>query len=239
MITVVGAGTIGTALYAFDDVQLFPRAVWGNMIAVERQAALRNTEVFVNASGLVGAGKCDANEWEEVVCANVAEAVDFVRQLSVYGVPVISLSTAAVYAKQSCPYHEYHTSTQGSVGVGAPVYPHNRYAASKILMEEAVRGSRVLRLPFFKKTLEASAKNWDVVQDTFTSIIDATRLRACLHVLKDAAPGVYQAHSDVIYLPDKFPNLKVRRHVPVGMSAAVPLVESPIFKVSGEIVHAT
>lgn len=238
MIIVVGAGQIGTALGAFEDVTLFSRQKWEEMTEGTRAFMLKDASVFVNCVAITGDTKCRQAGYDTVMSVNVDKAVKYAQQVSAEGVPVVMLSTRGVYARQSMPKQGDFPTVVGmrhseaavfGTRVGEAVYPHNLYCASKLLMEQAIPSARHLRIPIFWETLLSRREQWRVVQDTYTSYLKADRLHECLHLLSGASPGIYQCQSRIIYLPDMFPNLPIRKEVPSGMTASVPLIESDIF----------
>ena len=226
MITVVGAGIVGTALLTYPHVRLLQSAEWDAFSSHERSAVLAKTELFVNAVAIAGSPKCEAVGYANVMAVNVAKALAYLKQVAAHDVPVVVLSTTGVYATTTS------LTREPAQTIDSPVYPHNLYCASKLLMEQVCQDARILRIPWFftGDYLQQRAKAWRVVQDTYTSYLESERLYVCLCQLADAPPGLYQCHSGIVYLPDMLPALPVRTEVPTGMSAAVPIQESSIFQ---------
>lgn len=229
MITVIGGGVIGTALGGYNDVILLRRRLWESLTESTRKDLLDDTDVLVNAAAIAGAAKCKEAGYAEVLYANVFKARQYTDIALAHNVPMVLLSTRGLYKQQTMPKRP--DGNIGALRVGAPVYPHNLYCASKILMEQAVPEARHFRLPMFEETLKRKDEQWSWVQDTYTSYITADRLMECLRLLRNARPGIYQAQSEVVYLPDVFPKMTVRHDAPPHMTASVPLVESPLFTV--------
>lgn len=232
MIVVIGAGLVGTSLQDYPNVQLFQSSIWDNFTISEQSKILKNTELFINATAIAGTIKCAEAGYNQVIDINVTKSLAYVQQLALYQIPVVLLSTTAVYARTTCPKSLYDKPERLELwSINDPVYPHNLYCASKILMEQTIKNALIVRIPwvFRNNHLPEYTKKWSVVQDTYTSYIDPKRLYTCLSKLINAPKGLYQCHTDIVYLPNILPSLPIRTDIPIGMSAAVPIQESSIF----------
>lgn len=211
-ITCIGRGTIGKALSLFNGFEVISHTDEIDM----------GGDMIVNCAGIVGDAKCD--NYKDVVNANVEHAV----ALSNIQRPIIQFSSAGVYAKQYCK-----TSTD-KLKEGDPVYPHNLYCASKILMENALAkyaNTYILRIPFVEvEGLGERYKNYQWVQDGYCSIVTPETIASVIKRIlkKHLKSGVYNIRSKEVYFPSFVNNyldtpLEIR-YDPPGKSSTANVV---------------
>ena len=231
-ILAVGRGYIGKALNHYKEFELISHSKF-----LEDPGVVLGYEGVVNTAGIIGHRNCDAAGYEAVMKANVAFPLRVQAACLKANVRCIQLTTVGISELQVAPTADIRFR------VNMPVYPHNLYCASKILLEASLRNKLciLLRLPWVvvEGVFRDRIKNWTSVQDTWASVLEVPDLYKS--ILKLTQPidddmdrlypknsGLYQLKSYDVYFPDFIKShldmeLPIRTDYPRDMTAAVPL----------------
>ena len=219
-ILVIGRGYIGKVLDAYDEFDVVSH---NQLLGIP--ALVEGYDAVVNAAGIVGHRKCNEAGYAAVIEANVKFPITVQAVCAQYGVTFIQLTTVGISRVQVAPTSDICFSLK------MPVYPHNLYCASKILLEASLIGKPaiILRLPWVvdKGVFESRVKNWDMVQDTYTSVLEIEDLRKAIFKYP-VNSGVFHLKSYDVYFPDFInkllsSNLPIRKEYPNDMTAAIPI----------------
>lgn len=221
-VLVLGRGYIGKALSVYEEFDVVSHS---QLLRVP--ALVDGYDAVVNAAGIIGHRQCEAAGYDAVIAANVeyplkVQAVCERADILFFQLTTVGISKAQVAPSRDIVFRE-----------GDPVYPHNLYCASKLLLEASLKGGIVLRMPWVVATgvFQSRVKNWQAVQDTYTSILTIEDLRTSILALMSESQlcsGLFHLKSADVYFPD-FINqllsldLPLRKEYPRDMTAAVPI----------------
>lgn len=196
---VVGRGLIGTMLDEYEHVELISHSEFRELPEWE----WRDYEGYVCTAAVQGEAVCQKTSWDEVVKGNVQLPMELLHASERTQKPVVLFSTSGVYKE---PGQRKETDD---------VEPHNRYTASKLMMEYAVERERyekayIFRIPFVclfgdgTMDMPSRVSRWVQCEDVETSIVYREHLcRAVTNALREKAPGgLYNVKSTDIRLPE-------------------------------------
>ena len=197
---VVGGGLIGQSLGRLPEFDLTSHESWFTTKDLDKY------DGYVCAAALSNNPYCQKVTWQEVVEANVNLPVSILHVARKNGKPFVALSTSGLYRQP------------GFRNEQDDIEPHNRYTASKIMMEYAlgmdttleVSPCYIFRIPFvfFDSThindMEARVSQWPQCEDVETSIIYKKELHgailAALLAPYDNLQGIYNLSSEEVLL---------------------------------------
>lgn len=186
---------------------------------------------IINCAGIVGDRKCSESKWQNVRLANVVLPHRLLQLSEAKGLKFIQPSTVGVYIPQTCEEFkgfELRTETDN-------VEAYNAYVKSKLEMEEILQREGdcyIFRMAWFgdAEMFKDRVKNWDYIQDTYTSICQPESLLLAIKsvVDKDIDFGLYNISSMIIYFPDYISKLlgrviPRRTDYPETMTSSVPV----------------
>ena len=191
-ILVIGRGYVGKALEAYDEFDVISHTVFLTIPAI-----VEDYDAVVNAAGIVGYQKCNEAGYDAVIEANVKFPITVQAACAEYGAIFFQLTTVGISRVQVAP------TSDVSFSVNDPIYPHNLYCASKILLEVSLKREFgfILRMPWVvdKGVFESRVQHWDAVQDTYTSVLEIEDLRASILDLVSNPKRYKPIYSDAEY----------------------------------------
>ena len=192
---VVGRGLVGSIFLEDSRFDIVSHDEWQN----------RNIDDYsgmVCAAAISTEAACLAVTMEEVIKANVYLPLRLLKQAKARDVPFVVFSTAGVYR------------TAGVRTEDDDVHPHNRYTASKImmesrLMEESYPYLYIFRIPFVvlfnnhPNDLSARVQNWKQVEDVTASVVYRAALEGSVTAAMrgEAEGGIYNISSGDVHFP--------------------------------------
>ena len=190
---VVGAGLVGSL---FEDVPGF------EVVHRNEWEPVRWEDGLVNCAGIAGRVRCKETDFAQVLSANVHLPMEMFEACQSLGVPFVAFSTTALYDKPE----------GDTVSESNPLYPHDSYSASKILMERMLPNDKcfIFRIPRVitddgnPKDFRQHIKRWTLCEDITRSIIyPETLVKAVTRALADPdiPRGVYNLASEAVHLP--------------------------------------
>ena len=204
---VVGRGCVGQVFQDHERFECISHKEWWNTKNTSEEY-----EGFVCTAGLIGEDVCAYETFYKIVHANVTLPMSMLQEARRQRKPFIAMSTGSVYRGN------------GHVSEGFDVHPHNRYVASKIMMEYKLACSDpenifhysakwfIFRLPFVDlgtehpNDLKGRSQSWAQVEDVTTSIVTREDiLNATLQALTKSAylsSSVYNIASISVRLPE-------------------------------------
>ena len=209
----IGKGFIGSALEAYDEFDCIHHRQFKPLL-------LRDYDACVNTAGIVGYGLCKKTDNDTTYLANVSFALHIKAACVATNTILFQPSTTGMYTPQSCPKLEgFIMPTETS-----PTKAYNVYVQSKLAMERVLDGCYILRMPLVFET-SFNKPQWSYVQDTYLSVLYTDDFRSYLLDFIRIKPeyGIYNMDSEIIYLPDKFKSLEVKRHYNADMTSALPI----------------
>lgn len=194
-IGVVGAGLVGSLFKDRDGFEVVHRDEW---------EPVRWLGGLVNCAGIVGRVICEETDFERIISANVGMPLKMFEACHSQSIPFITFSTSAVYRASE--------KTGDRVTEESLLYPHNTYAASKILMEGVLpHGARyIFRIPRVvtnnghPNDFREHIKNWKVCEDVYRSVVyPETIIKAVDRALTNPnlPYGTYNIASEAVHLP--------------------------------------
>ena len=192
---VVGRGLVGSMLGEDERFDAVNHEEW--YVAAQEQPYAG----IVCAAAMSTEGKCLEATMAEVIEANVYLPLRILKLAKARNVPFVAFSTAGVYR------------TAGVRREEDDVHPHNRYTASKIMMEarlteESYRHLYIFRIPFVvlftqdESDLGPRVVKWDRCEDITASIVYRGTLKnAVLAAMEGAPGGVYNIASGTVHFP--------------------------------------
>ena len=197
-----------------DRYLVVGRGLVGSMLSEDERFAAVSHRDWVEASedgyaGIVCAAamsteaKCLKATMAEVIEANVYLPLRLLKLAKARNVPCVVFSTAGVYREAGVRKEEDDVS------------PHNRYAASKIMMEYALQNEAyqhlfIFRIPFVclfnnhPSDLSGRVPNWDKCEDVSASVVYKAQLyQAVCKVMNSggAKGGIFNIASGTIHFP--------------------------------------
>lgn len=192
---VVGRGLVGSIFSDDPQFDVVSHDEWHN----------RNLDSYgglVCAAAISTEPLCQQATMAEVLQANVELPLRVLKLAKARNVPFVAFSTAGVYREAGVRKEEDDVS------------PHNRYAASKIMMEyvlqnEAYHKLFIFRIPFVvffnnhDHDLSGRVKHWTKCEDVTASIVyRSTVEHAVRSALTNGAPGgIYNIASGTVHFP--------------------------------------
>ena len=192
---VVGRGLVGSIFVDDPQFDLVSHDEWHN-------------RDFDNYSGMVCAAAistealCLQATMAEVIEANVELPLRMLKLAKVRNIPCVAFSTAGVYRSPGVRREEDDVS------------PHNRYTASKIMMEyvlqnEAYQHLFIFRIPFVvlfnnhPNDLSGRVHNWEQCEDVNASVVYKADLE---HSVRQALTmpceaGIYNVATGIVHFP--------------------------------------
>ena len=181
-----------------DDVrfELESHDIWKS-----RMLPPMNHTGYICAAGIAGDRNCNNAPMRAVMDANVGLPLSMMYAARAADAPLIVLSSTGVYRRHTRPCDE-----------DDDLHPHNRYIASKIAMEYALKEydrCYILRLPFV--TLFEGAWHfgtrcaaWKRCESVLSSVLfQRDLMNVVSRVLDGDVPsGIYNIASHVVHLPD-------------------------------------
>ena len=193
---VVGRGLIGKMLAEGKQFELISHTEFHELPA-------RSYDGYVCTAAVSSEKLCRDVSWDEVIKGNVILPSQLIKRARRDRVPIILFSTSGLYR-----YPGVAKETDD-------VQPHNRYTASKLVMEYSALSMKyskcyVLRIPFIclfgdgKMDMPNRVQSWAQCEDVLTSIVYKKELlQSVLCSLGGVAPGdVYNVMSEDIQLPE-------------------------------------
>ena len=198
-IAIIGGGLVGSCFNDIDGYEVIRSAEWKAMDKDLR--SLEKYRGFVNCCAIGGQAACEAEGYESVIEANVVFAYEIACLAEKLECPFVTFSSTSVYARppNNKPVDEL-----------SPVYPHNLYAASKILMESVMpQDVYIFRIPSVitgsgsQRDFSQKVKSWKVAEDVVASFIYKETIIQAVGEVMDCPdkPGTYNLHSDIKHLP--------------------------------------
>ena len=193
-ILVIGKGLVGSRLMLHEGI--------AGVSHDKFRGEIQGYDLVVNCAAVAGQAKCDSTPYEMVIDANVQFPLRLYSACVEKGIPFVHLSTSGVYHKQVS-----QASNQG-LKESAPVYPHNRYCASKLLGETVLMSNLkgtpciILRMPWFVAAEGFKDRGWSYVQTTFTSVLYIADLYRVLQHCGELPSGIYNVKSKDVWFPD-------------------------------------
>lgn len=192
---VVGRGLIGSIFSEDSRFDLVSHDEWQNR-------NLDNYSGMVCAAAISTEAQCQKARMEEVLRANVELPLRMLKLAMARNIPFVAFSTAGVYREAGMRKEEDDVS------------PHNRYTASKIMMEYALQNEAyqhlfTFRIPFVvlfsthPNDLGSRVANWKKCEDVTASIVFRAHIKYPVkRALKKSAPGgIYNIASGTIHFP--------------------------------------
>ena len=192
---VVGRGLVGSIFSEDPQFDLVSHDEWHNR-------DLDTYSGMVCAAAISTEALCQKATMAEVMEANVTLPLRMLKLAKARNIPFVAFSTAGVYREAGVRKEEDDVS------------PHNRYAASKIMMEytlqnEAYQHTFIFRIPFVvlfnnhPNDLSGRVLNWRKCEDVCASVVYKADLE---HSAKQAMSqlcdgGVYNIASGTIHFP--------------------------------------
>ena len=193
-IGIVGTGLVGSCFKNLDDFEVVHRDEWTERVL--------DWAGIVNCCAIAGQKLCEDAGFDAVNQANVLLPQEMAYCSLNFDIPFITFSTSAVYARPTA---------RNPLKESAPLYSHNLYAASKIVMEGTLPDSAfIFRIPMVitgsgaPNDFGQKVKGWRVVEDVEISIIYASTIKeAVKRVMMDTEiePGIYNLASEAVHLP--------------------------------------
>ena len=193
---VVGRGLVGSMLAEDDRFDAVSHEEW--YVAAQEQPYAG----IVCAAAMSTEGKCLEATMAEVIEANVYLPLRILKLAKARNVPFVVFSTAGVYRMAGV-----HTEVDD-------VHPHNRYTASKImmesrLMEESYPHLYIFRIPFVvlfnnhPNDLSGRVRNWKQVEDVTASVVYRAALEGSVTAAMrgEAEGGIYNIASGDVHFP--------------------------------------
>ena len=235
----MGRGYVGKSLGLYNGFDLVSHT---DVV----DADLSEYDAVVNAAGIIGHQRCDEAGYDAVINANVSFPVRLYRSCYSASTPFIQLTTTGISEVQIA------LSSDVGFGLNDPIYPHNLYCASKVLLESLLSGKKwcfMLRMPwvFIKGVFENRIRGWTHIQDTYTSVLDIDDLVLAIRKVVDSVPtgfqsiysdiqfpsghGTYHVKSRDVYFPEFInglldTDLQVKSGHPRDMTAAIPITDN-------------
>ena len=193
---VVGRGLIGKKLAEDKQFKLISHTEFHELPA-------HSYDGYVCTAAVSSEKLCRNVSWNEVIKGNVILPSQLIKRAQHDRVPVILFSTSGLYRYQ------------GSARETDDVEPHNRYTASKLVMEYCALSMTyskcyVFRIPFIclfgngKMDMPNRVQSWTQCEDVLTSVLYKEELlQSVQNALDDFVPGgVYNIMSENIRLPE-------------------------------------
>ena len=192
---VVGRGLVGSIFAEDSRFDVVSHDEWHN----------RNLDTY---SGMVCAAAistetlCQTATMARVLEANVELPLRMLKLAKTHNIPFVAFSTAGVYRSAGVRTEEDDVS------------PHNRYTASKIMMEytlqnEAYQHTFIFRIPFVvlfnnhPNDLSARVHNWEQCEDVNASVVYKADLERSVRqaMTKACEGGVYNIATGIVHFP--------------------------------------
>ena len=191
----VGRGSVGSVFSTEEHFDLSSHHDWEDQ-------DLSIYSGMVCTAGICNEPTCQNMRMDEVLKANVDLPMRMLRAAKALNIPFVAFSTTAVYGRP------------GIRSEDDDVNPHNRYTASKIMMEYALLregNSRlfIFRIPFVvlftnhPNDFGARVSKWPKCEDVTASIVYRGDLRnAVIRALKcELSGGIYNIASGDVHFP--------------------------------------
>ena len=192
---VVGRGLVGSIFSEDSQFDVVSHDEWQN----------RNLDTYsgmVCAAAISTEALCQKATMAEVMEANVTLPLRILKLAKTHNIPCVAYSTAGVYREAGVRTEEDDVS------------PHNRYTASKIMMEytlqnEAYQHTFIFRIPFVvlfnnhPNDLSARVHNWEQCEDLNASVVYKADLERSVRqaMTKTCEGGVYNIATGIVHFP--------------------------------------
>lgn len=193
---VIGRGLVGSAFADDGNVDIVSHDEW-------HHASKCDYDGVILAAAMSTEPRCQAHTMKQVLEANVKLPVRVAELTRARNIPLVMFSTAGVYR------------IAGYNNECADIDAHNRYTASKIMMEHQLINHHnysrlyIFRIPFVcffnnhHNDLSGRIRNWKKVEDITASIVyKGALINACMHAIRTKIPnGIYNIASGNVHFP--------------------------------------
>ncbi|MDE0042254.1 MAG: sugar nucleotide-binding protein [Candidatus Poribacteria bacterium] len=192
---VVGRGLVGSIFSEDSRFVVVSHDEWHN----------RNLDSYsgmVCAAAISTETECQKARMAEVLEANVELPLRMLKLAKARDIPFVAFSTAGVYREAGVRKEDDDVS------------PHNRYTASKIMMEYALQNEVyqklfVFRIPFVvlfnnhPNDLSARVQNWTQCEDVNASVVYRADIEHSVRSVMEKSPdgGIYNIATGIVHFP--------------------------------------